>query len=110
MSVSFCESHELGHSKIPAQRAVNSAQLLLQLVSPPRFRERKVLSTKPVPGAGSPASGLIGGICQSTFVDRKASATDALREPVSEALKFRHHMIDTFRPCPVNVRSRRKLT
>src|SRR6516225_6695248 len=43
-------------------------------------------STKPVARAGSAASCLVGRICQSTLVDRKASASDALRESVAQTL------------------------
>src|SRR5215471_5967980 len=50
--------------------------------------EPKALSTKPVARAGSPASGLIGGICPPAFVDRKASTPDALGEPVAQTLKL----------------------
>jgi hypothetical protein len=42
----------------------------------PRWR---VGSTEPIPGAGSSSPRSIGRICKFAFVDRKASASDALR-------------------------------
>jgi hypothetical protein len=41
---------------------------------------------------------LIGGIRQSASVDRKASATDALCEPITQTLEVSDHLIDPFRP------------
>ena len=46
-------------------------------------------SAKPVARAGPAASGAIGRICKLAFVDRKASAADAFRQPRSETLELR---------------------
>jgi hypothetical protein len=46
------------------------------------------------------ATGSIGRICEPAFVDREASASDALRQTGSQPLKFRNPLIDPFRPCP----------
>ena len=55
-------------------------------------------STKPVAWPGSAAPGAIGWVCKFAFVDRKASASDALRETCSQTLKLRDPLIDPPRP------------
>ena len=71
-------------------------------VGAPRQRvmcKRRVLnSTKPVARSWAPTSRAIGRIGKSTFIDGKASTSDALREPRSEALEFGDPLIDPFGP------------
>jgi hypothetical protein len=55
-------------------------------------------STKPVAWPWSAAPGAIGWVCKFAFVDRKASASDALREPRSQTLKLGDPLIDPL--CP----------
>jgi hypothetical protein len=55
-------------------------------------------STEPVPRPGSPAPRSIGWICKLAFIDRKTSASDALRQPCSETLKLGNPLIDPPRP------------
>jgi hypothetical protein len=55
-------------------------------------------STKPVAWPWSAAPGAIGWVCKFAFVDRKASASDALREPRSQTLKLGDPLIDPLRP------------
>src|SRR6516164_5097054 len=55
-------------------------------------------STKPVARSRTPTSRTIGRIGKSTFIDGKASTSDALREPRSEALEFGDPLIDPFGP------------
>ena len=55
-------------------------------------------STEPVARPRPPAPGPIGWICQRTFVDRKASASDALRQSCPETLKLGDPSIDPLRP------------
>jgi len=54
--------------------------------------------TKPVPWPGSAARGAISWVCKFAFVDRKASASDALRETCSQTLELRDPLIDPPRP------------
>jgi hypothetical protein len=44
------------------------------------------------------ATGSISGICQSTFVDGKASASNTLRQAFPKTPKFRNPEIDPLRP------------
>jgi hypothetical protein len=44
------------------------------------------------------ATGSISGICQSAFVDGKASASNTLLQAFPETLKFRNPLIDPLRP------------
>ena len=53
---------------------------------------------KPDAGDPAPATGLIGGICQSAFADRKASATDAFGQTRPEALELGHPFVNAARP------------
>jgi hypothetical protein len=46
-------------------------------------------STKPVAWPGSATPGAIDWVCKSAFVDRKAAASDALRETSPQTLKLR---------------------
>ena len=61
-------------------------------------------STEPVPRPRSPAPGSIGWICKVAFVNRKTSASDALRKSCSETLKLGDPLIDPFRPFPRKAR------
>jgi hypothetical protein len=61
-------------------------------------------STEPVPRPGSPAPGSIGWICKFAFVNRKTSASDALRKSCPETLKLGDPLIDPFRPFPRKAR------
>src|SRR6266540_7252635 len=61
-------------------------------------------STEPVPRPGSPAPGSIGWICKVAFVNRKTSASDALRKSCPETLKLGDPLIDPFRPFPRKAR------
>jgi hypothetical protein len=45
-------------------------------------------STKPIPRTGPSASGSIGGIRQFAFVDRKASASNTLRQAILHTLEL----------------------
>ena len=65
---------------------------------PPDGVEPDRPSTKPVARPGTPAPGSIGGIGEPAFIDRKASASDALREASPEALKLGDPCIDALRP------------
>ena len=55
-------------------------------------------STKPIPRTGPSASGSIGGIRQFAFVDRKASASNTLRQAILDTLEFDDPLVDPFRP------------
>jgi hypothetical protein len=55
-------------------------------------------SAEPIPRPGPPASGAIGRIGKLAFVDRKASASNAFREPRPETLELSDPLIDPFRP------------
>jgi hypothetical protein len=60
--------------------------------------------TDPVPRPGTAAPGPIGRICKFAFVNRKTSASDALRKSCSETLKLGDPLIDPFRPFPRKAR------
>ena len=53
-------------------------------------------STKPIPRTGP--LGSIGGIRQFAFVDRKASASNTLRQAILDTLEFDDPLVDPFRP------------
>ena len=55
-------------------------------------------STEPIPRPWSPAPGSIAWIRKFAFVNRKTSASDALRKSCSETLKLGDPLIDPFGP------------
>jgi hypothetical protein len=75
-----------------------TAEKLDALLAAPTAIEKGARSAEPVAWAGSAASCLVGRVCQSALVDRKAAASDALREPVAQSLQLGNSLIDPLLP------------